>query len=64
MKTLSVYNPRLDFVHVKTRKVQKKNFNMNLLREAVLDTPLPLLVLPDDIWEEEEKVATADTQEG
>lgn len=38
LKALRVFRPRLDFVHVKTGKAQKTNFNMDLLRE-VFDRP-------------------------
>lgn len=38
LKALRVFRPRLDFVHVKTEKAQKTNFNMDLLRE-VFDRP-------------------------
>lgn len=38
LKALRVFQPRLDFVHVKTSDAQKKNFNMDLLRE-VFDRP-------------------------
>ena len=34
LKALRVFRPRLDFVHVKTGKGQKTNFNMDLLREV------------------------------
>lgn len=38
LKALRIFNPRLDFVHVKTSKAQQTNFNMELLRE-VFDRP-------------------------
>jgi nucleotide-binding universal stress UspA family protein len=38
LKALRVFQPRLDFVHVKTGSGQKTNFNMDLLRE-VFDRP-------------------------
>lgn len=38
LKALRVFNPRLDFVHVKTGKNQRTKFNMDLLRE-VFDRP-------------------------
>lgn len=38
LKALRAFNPRLDFVHVKTGKAKKTNFNMDLLRE-VFDRP-------------------------
>lgn len=121
MKALRIFNPRLDFVHVKTGKGHKTNFNMELLsevfnrpetgletrfhiledddvveevfdfaeatsadlvvmhrlrrgwlgrlfgksntREAVLEARLPLLVLPDNTWEEAPQETTATTHQ-
>ncbi|WP_169435056.1 universal stress protein [Neolewinella persica] len=57
LRTLRVFEPRLDFVHVKTGKGQKTNFNMDLLREVFdrpntgLDTRFHVLE-DDDVAEE------------
>jgi nucleotide-binding universal stress UspA family protein len=57
LRTLRVFQPRLDFVHVNTGKGKKTNFNMDLLREIFdrpetgLDTRFHVLE-DDDVAEE------------
>ncbi|SER03752.1 universal stress protein [Neolewinella agarilytica] len=57
LKALRVFKPRLDFVHVKTGKGQKTNFDMDLLREVFhrpgtgVDTRFHVLE-DDDVAEE------------